>query len=177
MTDGPLPDRDLDPAPFGPAERAEAAALWRRVAWPAPEPQARLAELPLDANDLAAWIEGRLDGERRDRVEAWLAQDPTALAAVMAPPPADGAAVPLEVVRRARALMPAARPTEPAWLRAVGWSCVAVLVACAGVAGFTTGAESARARPPGALYLAANTATDLALPGGPEGGLIGDADY
>lgn len=183
MTDAPLPDRDPSDPPataagggIDAAVRAEAATLWRRAEWPTVEPLARLSEMPLDANDLAAWIERRLPDDRRARVEAWLVHDPDALAMVLEAPPAEAEPVPLDLVRRARALAPAGAAADGGWLRAAGWGCVAALVIGAGIAGFKTGVESAETQ--SALARPALALADTGLgPSAGERGLLGEADF
>ncbi len=105
---------------------------------------------------LAAYLDGTLDPEALESVEAWLAADPaacetlTAARAALAEPPVE---VPAAVLARARGLVgdprPAARDSG-GWLaeifggllRPVGFAtAVALLVAC--VAGFQLGKEGA----------------------------------
>jgi anti-sigma factor RsiW len=93
---------------------------------------------------LAAWLDGRLDEAEAAPVEAWLARDPEALAALAAPAPEPGPA-PLDLVRRARGLVApggGAGAASPPWRRAVAWASVAASLVLVGASGFMAGHDA-----------------------------------
>jgi anti-sigma factor RsiW len=119
-------------------------ALWKRLARPqAPAPA-------VSADDLAAWLDGRLDGAAAARVEAALAADPALLDAALEAHQAQREplpAAPERLVVRARALV-APAVTAPSrridfwsgWLgRGVQWGAVGTLALAISVGGFALG--------------------------------------
>ncbi|MBV8165633.1 MAG: hypothetical protein JO021_02495, partial [Alphaproteobacteria bacterium] len=128
---------------------ADGRELWRRyrVAAMAPAGMAGPADALASAPGpvlLAAWLDGRLDEAAAEPVEAWLARTPDALALV-APVDTSDAPAPLELIRRARALVPgngggaAARPT---WRNVMAWASVAASLVLVGATGFMAGHDA-----------------------------------
>jgi anti-sigma factor RsiW len=111
--------------------------------------------------DLAAFADGLLDADERDRVAAWLADDPEASAdvsAARAVPEPDKPSAELErVIARACALSPEKGPTSSnvvvlaQWRRRrvvegfAQWGSIAVAVLLAGWLGFSMGSDTSLA--------------------------------
>lgn len=101
----------------------EEAALWARARddW---RKSATLTEAP-DALSLAAYLDGTLDPQGRERVEAWMAGSEDALDLVIAAREASAttpASVPRSLVRRAQALVeptPVTASRGPSWLESL----------------------------------------------------------
>jgi hypothetical protein len=116
--------------------------LWRRyraaASASAPDPEPAW-------DQLAAWLDGRLDEAAAAPVEAWLAHHPEALALV-GPREAETGPAPLELVRRARALVaPRAggrAPAAPSWRHAAAWASIAASLVLVGATGFMAGHDA-----------------------------------
>jgi len=163
-----------------PAERDADRGIWRR---------ARVADAPDDEGarlvDLAAFADGRLDEDERERVAALLARDPAAAADVAAVRVVPGGAAELaealeRVVARASALVPGAAlggarvlAFPPALRRRAlhgfaRWGSLAAAIATASWLGFAMGSDLGLAfsQPAGDGFL--NEALD------PGGGILRD---
>jgi anti-sigma factor RsiW len=140
-----------------PTPTANDRLLWQR---------SRVAEVPEDEEarflDLAAFADGLLDAEERDRVAALLAEDPNAAADVAAAqaPVAGAGESPVQldrIIARACALFPDRNPrpgrviafAAPARQRVlhgfVQWGSLAAAIALAGWLGFTMGSGASLA--------------------------------
>ena len=109
--------------------RAVAAALAGPDTGPEPDP---------DPGTLAAYLEGRLDEDAAAPLEAWLARRPDALALV-APLDPDARTAPLELIRRARALV---RSAQPGWRQGAAWASIAASLLLVGYTGFLAGHDA-----------------------------------
>jgi hypothetical protein len=112
--------------------------LWRRYRVAALTPFGAASEP--DPGLLAGYLEGRLDEAEAEPVETWLARNPDAVAMMAAPVPDPGPA-PLELIRRARALV-SAQPVRPTWRYAVAWASIAASLVLVGATGFMAGHDA-----------------------------------
>lgn len=128
-----------------PCPAQEGRALWRR--WRAAPLDACPARL--DPMVIAAWADGRLSPAEAEVVEAALARDPAALDLATAARAAalgrerdgqDRAAVPLALIRAARALVPGRLALAG---RALGWAAALAGLLIVGVGGYDMGARYA----------------------------------
>ncbi|MDE2229518.1 MAG: hypothetical protein KGL11_10825 [Alphaproteobacteria bacterium] len=137
----------------GDMKSAGSAALWRRFR---AFDTGALPDWALDderaALELAAYGEGRLDEAAAERIEAWLAVYPEALADLAAARAQRESSVPQRVVDRAAALVPAdpagarvipfRRPAAPyVWRVHMARVAVAASLVLTGLIGFTLGSE------------------------------------
>jgi len=93
-----------------------------------------------DARDLAAYHDGRADKALTERIEAHLARCDDCLAALIDARELDAAPAmlaPPRVIARARALVPAVRPSR--WRSAVRWATGATAAVVIGYLGFAAG--------------------------------------
>jgi anti-sigma factor RsiW len=136
--------------------------LWRRCLRSArgPAGAAGVEELaPMDANALAAYLDGTARPEEVARVEAHLASDPQLLEEVMelrGLVPVEPAAAPAALLARAKALAPvrASVATRPAaagglvrpWLRRLQWAAAAAALVVASLGGYSFGEGTFRDR-------------------------------
>lgn len=133
----------------------EAAALWRRV---------RVGRAPQgvaapDALTIAAYVDGTLESDERDRIEAWLAASPEALDLVIAARPEEAKPyppAPAGLVARACGLVDG-RPVLPAmakpksggvmawlagWTQPSVWATATAAMVLAAVISFEVGREA-----------------------------------
>jgi hypothetical protein len=119
--------------------------LWRRYRAAAESPSGSLALAgsapePVPAL-LAAYLERRLDEVAAEPVEAWLVHNPDAIILLAEfSPDASSPPAPLELIRRARALV--APPARPAWRQAMAWASVAASLLIVGTTGFLAGHDA-----------------------------------
>ena len=141
--------------------------LWRR--WTAETPQ-RSGGLPIDANDLAAWLDGRADQAATERVETALSADPDLLAEVASvrdAPPAEP--VPESVLSAAKAL--AGRPRAAGrdriirgpWWQRMQWAAAAAAIVLACLGGYSFGQGTSRAERDAEMGLAQASAAVMEL--------------
>jgi anti-sigma factor RsiW len=137
----------------GPGERAEGAALWQR--WRLETPVAASSVVP-DPLMLAAYADGRLDESQAETVEDWLADNPDALADLLAAQQAAQARPPSlaseALIARAVSLVPTPpvnlvrlRPAVTftrRWRSAVMWSGLAASLVATSLIGFALGNDA-----------------------------------
>jgi hypothetical protein len=120
--------------------------LWRRygaaalASAPGAEPDAEPDWGPL-ATWLAPYLEGELNEAAAAPIEAWLARHPEALALV-APLAVEVGPAPLDLVRRARALVQprvGGAAVRPTWRHGVAWASIAASLLLVGATGFMAG--------------------------------------
>ncbi len=134
-------------------EKDKDRELWLRAAPARAETQqpGEPVDAPMDALDLAAYLDGTLDAQAVDALEARLAAEPDLLDAVLSARLAlaeTPEAAPPRVVARAQASVAGpGRVAAPrggwfsTWLRPLGWATVAVLALVVSGAGFEIGRE------------------------------------
>ena len=119
-----------------------------RRLWGAARRGARTAGPCPDANDLAAWLDGRADQAAAERIESHLAVCPACVQAIgeLRQLSQGGAMfVPPQVLARAKALVPA-RGRSGVWLRAGRWAAAAAAAAVVSLAGWQAGSATVHAR-------------------------------
>ena len=160
----------------GPNDDSEAAAMWRRLRALAGEEDFSGDAAP-DELMLAAYADGRLDAERHDAIESWLAEHPAAIDDILTARSMAAAALPEApeaVVARAMALVAAPDPRvvpfprpavrAPMWRATMAWGGMAACLVGTSLIGFTLGNDAYLSLQNGRAAI--NNAVDLLDPPG-----------